>query len=45
MVLDGQEEILVTIDDDIKFKKSSNPVEVVRFNDNFFERVRNKLRL
>ena len=45
MVLDGQEEILITIDDDIKFKKSSKPVEVVRFKDNFFERVRNKLRL
>ena len=45
MVLDGQEEILITVDDNIKFKKSSKPVEVVRFKDNFFERVRNKLRL
>ena len=45
MVLDGQEEILITIDDDIKLKKSSKPVEIVRFKDNFFERVRNKLRL
>jgi NAD kinase len=45
MVLDGQEEILITIDDNIMFKKASKPVEVVRFKDNFFERVRNKLRL
>ena len=45
MVVDGQEEILITIDDEIKFKKSSKPVELIRFNDNFFERVRTKLRL
>jgi NAD+ kinase len=45
MVLDGQEEILITIEDNIKFKKASKSVEVVRFKDNFFERVRNKLRL
>jgi len=45
MVLDGQEEILITIDDIIKFKKASKPVELIRFKDNFFEKVRNKLRL
>ena len=45
MVIDGQEEILITIEDKIKFKKSSEPVELIRFNDNFFERVRTKLRL
>ncbi len=45
MVIDGQEEILITIEDEIKFKKSSKPVELIRFNDNFFERVRTKLRL
>ena len=45
MVIDGQEEILITIDDEIKFKQSSKPVELIRFGDNFFERVRTKLRL
>jgi len=45
MVIDGQEEILITIEDEIKFKKSSKPVQLIRFNDNFFERVRTKLRL
>ena len=45
MVLDGQEEILVKIEDSIKLKKSKNPVSIVRFKDNFFDKVRTKLRL
>ena len=45
MVLDGQDEIMVTIEDSIILKQSANPVELVRFKDNFFERVRTKLRL
>jgi len=45
MVIDGQEEILITIEDEIRFKQSSKPVELIRFNDNFFEKVRTKLRL
>ena len=45
MVIDGQEEILITIKDEIRFRKSSKPVELIRFKDNFFERVRTKLRL
>ena len=45
MVIDGQDEIMITIDDIIRFKKSGNPVELVRFSDNFFKRIRTKLRL
>ncbi len=45
MVIDGQDEIMITIDDIIRFKESGNPVELVRFSDNFFERIRTKLRL
>ncbi len=45
MVIDGQEEILITIKDEIRFRESSKPVELIRFKDNFFERVRTKLRL
>jgi len=45
MVIDGQDEIMVTIEDSIILKQSGNPVELVRFKDNFFERVRTKLRL
>ena len=45
MVLDGQEEILVKIEDSIQLKKSKNPVSIVRFKDNFFDKVRTKLRL
>ena len=45
MVIDGQEEILITIEDEIKFRQSSKPVELIRFKDDFFERVRTKLRL
>ena len=45
MVLDGQEEILVKIEDSIKLKKSKSPVSIVRFKDNFFDRVRTKLRM
>ena len=45
MVIDGQEEILITIKDEIRFRQSSKPVELIRFKDNFFERVRTKLRL
>jgi len=45
MVLDGQEEILVKLEDSIKLKKSKDPVSIVRFKDNFFDKVRTKLRL
>ena len=45
MVLDGQEEILVKLEDSIVLKKSKNPVSIVRFKDNFFDKVRTKLRL
>ena len=33
------------IEDSIKLKKSKNPVSIVRFKDNFFDKVRTKLRL
>ena len=45
MVIDGQDEIMINKDDKIQFKKSKEPVELVRFGDNFFDKVRNKLRL
>ena len=45
MVIDGQDEIMINKEDKIQFKKSKEPVELVRFGDNFFDKVRNKLRL
>ena len=44
-VIDGQDEIMINKYDKIQFKKSKEPVELVRFGDNFFHKVRNKLRL
>ena len=45
MVIDGQEEIMIKKEDEIKLCKSESPVELIRFSDNFFESVRTKLRL
>ena len=45
MVIDGKDEILINKEDKMEFKKSEAPVELVRFADNFFDKVRNKLRL
>ena len=44
MVIDGQDEIMINIDDSIVLKRSKEPVQMIRFSDNFFERVRTKLR-
>ena len=45
MVIDGKEEIFIKGDDKIEFKASSNPATLIRFSKNFFDRLRNKLRL
>ena len=45
MVIDGKDEIMIKKEDNLVFKKSEAPVELVRFGDNFFDKVRNKLRL
>ena len=45
MVIDGQDEIMINKEDKINFKKSKESVELVRFKDNFFDKVRDKLRL
>ncbi len=45
MVIDGKEEIFIKGDDKIEFKASNNPAKLIRFSKNFFDRLRNKLRL
>ena len=45
MVIDGKEEIFIKGDDKIEFKASNNPATLIRFSKNFFDRLRNKLRL
>jgi len=45
MVIDGKDEIMIKKEDKLEFKKSKEPVELVRFSDKFFDKVRNKLRL
>ena len=45
MVIDGNEEIFIKGDDKLEFKASKNPASLIRFNKNFFDRLRNKLRL
>ncbi len=45
MVIDGQDEIMIKNDDKLEFKKSKESVELIRFKDNFFDKVRDKLRL
>ena len=45
MVIDGKEEIFIKSEDKIEFKASKNPASLIRFNKNFFDRLRNKLRL
>ena len=44
MVMDGQEEIALTIKDKIEIKRSEDPARIVRFSSTFFERMNNKLR-
>ena len=45
MVIDGKEEISINGEDKIEFKASESPASLIRFNKNFFDRLRNKLRL
>lgn len=45
MVIDGKDEIFIKGDDKIEFKASNNPATLIRFSKNFFDRLRNKLRL
>ena len=45
MVIDGKDEIFIKGDDKIEFKASKNPATLIRFSKNFFDRLRNKLRL
>ena len=45
MVIDGKEEIYIKGDDKIEFKASNSPASLIRFKKNFFDRLRNKLRL
>ena len=45
MVIDGKEEIFIKGEDKIEFKASKNPASLIRFNKNFFDRLRTKLRL
>lgn len=45
MVIDGREEIFIKGEDKIEFKASKNHASLIRFNKNFFDRLRNKLRL
>ena len=45
MVIDGKDEIFIKGDDKIEFKASNNPARLIRFSKNFFDRLRNKLRL
>ncbi len=45
MVIDGKEEIFINGEDKIEFKASRSPASLIRFNKNFFDRLRNKLRL
>ncbi len=43
MVMDGQKECIVGEEDKIELKKSDNRAEFIRFNDDFYERVKKKL--
>ncbi len=45
MVIDGQDEIMIKKEDDLEFKKSKEYVELIRFKDNFFDKVKDKLRV
>ena len=45
MVIDGKEEIFIKGEDKLEFKASKSPASLIRFNKNFFDRLRNKLRL
>ena len=45
MVIDGQDEIMIKKEDDLEFKKSKESVELIRFKDNFFDKVKDKLRV
>ena len=45
MAIDGKEEIFIKGEDKIDFKASKSPASLIRFKKNFFDRLRNKLRL
>lgn len=45
MVIDGQDEILIKKEDELVFAKSKESVELIRFGEKFFDKVRDKLRL
>ena len=45
MAIDGKEEIFIKGEDKIDFKTSKSPASLIRFKKNFFDRLRNKLRL
>ena len=45
MVIDGKEEIFIKGEDKLEFKASKSPASLIRFKKNFFDRLRNKLRL
>ena len=44
MVMDGQEEIAINMEDDIEIKRSEEPAKLIRFSTSFFERMNTKLR-
>jgi len=44
MVMDGQEEIAIKIEDDVEIKRSNTPAKLIRFSTTFFERMNTKLR-
>ena len=45
MVIDGKDEIMIKKSDKLEFRKSDDPIELVRFDESFFDKVRDKLRL
>ena len=44
MVMDGQEEIAINMEDDIEINRSEEPAKLIRFSTSFFERMNTKLR-
>ena len=44
MVMDGQEEISINMEDNIELKRSEEPAKIIRFSTTFFERMNTKLR-
>lgn len=44
MVMDGQEEISINMEDNIELKCSEEPAKIIRFSTTFFERMNTKLR-